>query len=64
MCKIHHPKLDIDRLYVTRGERGRGLLEIEATYKAEINNTAEHPETKYEENELANTVKSHESNNS
>jgi hypothetical protein len=47
MYKIHHPKADIDRLYVTRSERGRSLLEFEATYKAEVNSTAEHPKTKY-----------------
>jgi hypothetical protein len=40
------------------------LLEIEATYKADINSTAEHPKTKYKENELANAVRSHESNHS
>jgi len=38
------------------------LLEIEARYKTEVNSTAEHPKTKYKENEFANTVNSHESN--
>jgi hypothetical protein len=37
---------------------------IEATYKAEINSTAEHPKAKYKENEFADTVKSHESSHS
>jgi len=50
--KIHHPKPDIDRLYVTRSERVRGFLEIEAAYKAEINSTAEQPKKKYKENEF------------
>jgi len=34
--KMHHPKADIDRLYVKRKEGGRGLVQIEAAYKAEI----------------------------
>jgi hypothetical protein len=29
MYKTHHPKADIDRLYVKRKEGGRGLLQIE-----------------------------------
>ena len=42
-------------------EGGRGLLQIEATYKAEIINTAKYLNTKYTENQFVNTVKSHES---
>ena len=34
MYKMHHPKADIDRLYVKRKEGGRGLVQIEAAYKA------------------------------
>ena len=30
MYKMHHPKADIDRLYVKRKEGGTGLVEIEA----------------------------------
>jgi len=41
MYKMHHPKGGIDRLYVKRKEGGRGLVEIEAAYKAEIINIAE-----------------------
>ena len=37
---MHHPKADIDRLYVKRKEEGRGLVQIEAAYKAEIMNIA------------------------
>jgi len=29
---MHHPKSDIDRLYLKRKEGGRGLLQIEAPY--------------------------------
>jgi len=31
-----YPKADINRLYVTRKEGGRGLLQNKVTYKAEI----------------------------
>ena len=40
LYKIHHPKADIDMLYVKRKEGGRGLVQIEATYKSEIINIA------------------------
>ena len=35
MYKVHHQKADIDRLYVKR-KGGRGLVQVEAAYKAEI----------------------------
>jgi predicted GNAT family acetyltransferase len=41
MYKMHHPKADIDRLYVKRKEGGRGLAQVEAAIKAEIINIAE-----------------------
>ena len=28
MYKVHHPKTDIDRLYVKRKEGGRGLVQV------------------------------------
>jgi hypothetical protein len=34
--EIHHPKAVTDRPYVKRKEGGRGLLQNEATYKAQI----------------------------
>ena len=34
MYKVHHPKADINRLYVKRKEGGRGLVQVEAAYKA------------------------------
>ena len=46
---MHHPKADIDRLYVKRKEGGRGLLQVEAAHKTEIINIAEHVNTKYSE---------------
>jgi len=54
MYKIHHPKADIDRLYVIRKGGGRGLLQIAATYEAEIINIAGYL------NVSINIVKSHE----
>ena len=38
---MHHPKADIDRLYVKRKEGGRELMEVESAYNAEIINIAE-----------------------
>jgi len=61
MYKMHHPKADIDRLYVKGKEGGRGLVQIEAAYKAEIINIAEYLKTNYEEDQFVNIVKSHES---
>ena len=34
MYKMHHPKADIHRLYVKKKEERRGLVQIEAAYKA------------------------------
>ena len=46
---MHRPKADIDRLYVKRKEGGRGLVQFEAAYKAEIINIAEYLNTNYKE---------------
>ena len=63
MYKVHHPKADIDRLYtyVKRKGGGRGLVQIEAAYKAEIINIAEYLNTNYKEDQFVNIVKNHES---
>jgi len=61
MYKIHHPKADIDRLYVERKEGGRGLVQVEVAYKAEIINIAEYLNTKCKEDQFVNIVKNHES---
>jgi hypothetical protein len=61
MYKMHHPKADVDRLYVKRKEGGRGLVQVEAAYKAEIINIAEYLNTKYKEDQFVNIVKVHES---
>jgi hypothetical protein len=36
MYKMHHPKADIDTLHVNRRGGGRGTLQIEVIYKADI----------------------------
>jgi hypothetical protein len=64
MYKVHHPKADIDKLYVKRKEGGRGLVQFEAACKAEIINIAEHLNTKYKEDQFVKIVKSHESTQS
>jgi len=52
MYKMHQPKADIDRLYVKRKEGERGLVQIEAAYKAEIINIAEYLNTNYKKTSL------------
>ena len=34
--RAHHPKADVDRLYIKRSEGGRGLLQIEMLHKSEL----------------------------
>jgi hypothetical protein len=33
MYKVHHPKANIDRLYVKRKEGGKGVVQVEAAFK-------------------------------
>ena len=33
MERMHHPKADVDRLYLPRAEGGRGLIQLELTFK-------------------------------
>jgi hypothetical protein len=61
MYKTHHPKADIDRLYVKRKEGGRGLVQVEAAYKAEIMNIAEYINRNYKGDQFLKIVKKHES---
>ena len=30
---MHHPKADMDRMYLPRNEGGRGLIQLETAYK-------------------------------
>jgi hypothetical protein len=59
--KRHHPKADIDRLYVKRKEGGRGMVQVEVAYKTEIINIAEYLNTKYKGDQFVNIVKNHKS---
>ena len=34
MYKMHHPKSDVDRLYLLRNEGGGGLIQLELSYKS------------------------------
>ena len=34
MYKMHHPKSDVDRLFLPRTEGGRGLIQLELSYKS------------------------------
>jgi hypothetical protein len=62
MYKVHYPKADIDRrLYVKRKEGGRGLVQVEAAYKADITSIAEYLNTYYKVDQFVNIVKSYES---
>ena len=36
MYRINHPKTDVDRIYLPRKEGGRGLMQIECTYKISV----------------------------
>ena len=31
--RIHHPKADVDRLYIRRNEGGRGMIQLELSLK-------------------------------
>jgi hypothetical protein len=59
--KEHHPKADIDRLYIKEEEEVRGLVQVKAAYKAEVTSTAEYLNTNYKIDQFVNTVKSYES---
>jgi hypothetical protein len=42
----HHPRADIDRLYVPRKEGGRGLMQVEGAYITETLSLMEYIESK------------------
>jgi hypothetical protein len=56
----HHPRADIDRLYVPREEGGRGLMQVEGAYIAEPLNLVEYVESK--EDPLIQIVRTHQHN--
>jgi len=56
----HHPKADVDRLYVPRKQGGRGLMQLEEAYKVEITKLVEYVDRK--EDPLIWTVSMHQHN--
>jgi hypothetical protein len=56
----HHPRADIDRLYVPRKEGGRRLMQVEGAYIAETLNLVEYVESK--EDPLIQIVRIHQHN--
>ena len=42
----HHPKADLDRLYVPRKHRGRGLMQLEAALAVDITKLVKYIERK------------------
>ena len=56
----HHPKADVDRLYVPRKQGGRGLMQLEAAYAVEITKLAEYVDRK--EDPLIQVVRTHQHN--
>jgi len=56
MYKVHHPKTDVDRLYVKKKERRRGLVQVKAVYKADRTNIAEYLNTNYKVDQFVNIV--------
>jgi len=56
----HHPKADVDRLYVPRKQGGGGLMQLEAAHSAEITKLAEYVDRK--KDPLIQVVKTHQHN--
>jgi hypothetical protein len=56
----HHPKADVDRLYVSRSQGGRGLMQLEAAHVIEITKLVEYVERK--EHPLIQVVRTHQHN--
>jgi hypothetical protein len=56
----HHPKADIDGLYVPRKDEGRGLMQTEGAYITEVIKLKEYVE--HTEDPLMQTVRTHQHN--
>jgi len=56
----HHPKADVDRLYVPREQGGRGLMQLEAAHAIEITKLVEYVDKK--EDPLIQSVRTHQHN--
>jgi hypothetical protein len=58
----HHPKADIDRIYVPRKDGGRGLVQIEGAYITEVIKLKEYVE--HTEDPLMQIVRTYQHNTS
>ena len=56
----HHPKADVDRLYVPSKQGGRGLMHLEAAHTVETTKLAEYVDRK--EDPLIQVVRTHQHN--
>ena len=56
----HHPKADVDRLYIPRKQGGRGLMQLEAAHAVEIIKLVEYVDRKDEP--LIQVVRTHQHN--
>jgi len=56
----HHPKADVDRLYVPRKQGGRGLMQLEAAHAVEITKFVDYVDRK--EDPLIQVVRTHQQN--
>jgi len=56
----HHPKADVDRLYVPSKHGGSGLMQLEAVHAVEITKLAEYVDRK--EDPLIHVVRTHQQN--
>jgi len=56
----HHPKTDVDRLYVPRKQGGRGLMQLEAAHTVEITKLVEYVDRKGDP--LIQVVRTHQHN--
>ena len=56
----HHPKADVDRLYVPIKQLGRGLMQLEAVCEVEISKLFEYVDRK--EDPLIQVVRTHQHN--
>ena len=56
----HHPKADVDQLYVPRKQGGRGMMQLEAAYMVEITKPVECVDRK--EEPLKQNVRKHQHN--
>ena len=56
----HHPKTDVDRLYVPRKQGGRGLMQLEVAHAREITKLVEYVDRM--EDPLIQVVRAHQHN--